>query len=330
MVLDGGRKGLGLVACLVCIVAVIGCVMATAASAAAPTWFECAKASPKNTGNYKDKACSEASTPGQGGYVLKVGLGNKDVGKTFKGKSGEVNLHVASWLHESFVCAETENDCRVKCKKASITGKDVLPSSEVEVQIVFSTCTLFTSTKCTSPGAAKAGEIRTSTLSGELGYLSEPGAVGVKLQNSSTPGGTIAEFTCGTPKEHFSGDYTKARLFGEIIASQELDVNHVNKERRIAFVSATRLGEKTFSYPVEGPPAGTEHVEYKPIVNILGWGSELSEIEKSERPANILEAEPCAEWISRESKAFSECTPVEPVGLDATFVAKGATNMVKA
>ncbi|HUH79867.1 MAG TPA: hypothetical protein VLZ06_00945 [Solirubrobacteraceae bacterium] len=318
-----------LVACLMATMAVIGCVMATGASAAAPTWFECAKASPKNTGNYRDKACAEPSTPGQGAYVLKVGLGNKDVGKAFKTKSGEVNLHVASWLHESFVCAEMENDCRVKCKKASMTGRDVLPSSEEEVQIVFSTCTLFTS-KCASPGAAKPGEIRTTVLAGELGYLNESGSVGVKLENSSSPGGTIAEFSCGTPKEHFSGDYTKARLFGAIIGQQQLDVNHVTKERRIAFVSAAQYGEQEFSYPVEGPPPGVEHVKYKPIVNLLGWSDELSEIEKFERPANVLQAEPCAEWISRESNAFTECTPVEYVGLDGAFLGKGATVEVKA
>jgi len=329
MVLDVRRAGLGLVACLVAFVAVISCVTTTSASATVPTWFECAKAVPKNTGNYRDKACNEASTPGQGGYVLKAGLGNKGLGKTFKGKSGEVNLHVASWLHESFVCSELENDCRMKCKRAAITGKDVLPSSETEVQIVFTGCSLLAS-KCTSPGASKAGEIRSSLLSGELGYLSAPGTVGVKLENSSTPGGTIAEFTCGTPKEHFSGSYTKARLLGSVVAQQEQDINHVTKERRIAFVSAARYGEKEFTYPTEGPPPGTEHVKYKPIVNLLGFAGEISEIEKSERPANVLQAEPCAEWISRESKAFTECTPVEYVGLDATFATKGATNMVKA
>ena len=329
MVLKGSRTGLALLTCLAVIVVASGCMLTTSAAANAPTWFECAKASPKNTGNYIDKACNEASTPGQGGYVLKVGLGNKGVGKAFKGKSGEVNLHVASWLPESFVCAEMGNDCRVKCKKASITGKDVLPSSEEDVQIVFSTCTLFVS-KCTSPGAFRAGEIRTTVLRGELGYLGEPDAVGVKLESSSSPGGVIAEFTCGEKKEHFSGDYTRATLSGAIIGQQERDVNHVTKERGIAFTSAARYGEQEFEYPVEGPPPGVEHVKYKPIVNLLGWGSELPEIEKFERPASVLRLEPCAEWISRESKALTECTPVEYVGLDANFQAKGATVMVKA
>lgn len=324
MVLDVRRAGLGLVACLVAILAVIGCVMTTSASATAPAWFECVKAAPKNTGNYLDKACTEPSTPGHGAYTVQRGLGNKGVGKAFKAKSEAVNLHVATWLSEKPVCAETEHDCRVKCKKGSMTGKDVLPSSEEEVEIALTGCTLFAE-KCSTPGA-KPGEIRSTTLDGELGDLGEPGAVGVKLENSSTPGGTIAEFTC----EHFSGYYTKARLFGAIIAQQERDVNDATKEFGMGFMSAPRLGEQEFEYPVAGPPPGVEHVKYKPLVNILGWGDELSEIEKHERAPSVLRAEPCAEWISRESKAASECTPDEYVGLEAAFVGKGATIMVEA
>lgn len=63
-----------------CVVAALGVsvAVATSASAAPPTWFECAKA-PKvgktHTGNYNDKLCTSFNAEGTGRFVLREGVG---------------------------------------------------------------------------------------------------------------------------------------------------------------------------------------------------------------------------------------------------------------
>lgn len=287
-------KILGL--CLVAALATVGVIATSAFAGSEPAWFECAKTSPKDTGSYKNKTCSEASEAGKGEYELKEGIGK---GKAFKGKSGEAVLHVKTWL----------GDDKVECGKGTDSGKPALPNLETDVLVTFSKCTVFTTHKCTSAGA-KAGEIKIPAMRGELGYVEESPtvSVGVKLENEASPGGLIVEFNCGI---------VEGKLKGEVIGVQEQDVNVINKESSVVDLATERYGEHEY-----------EGKKFKPLVNILGWADEVEEIEKLEKPANVLKGEFCGELI--EQLLGAECTPEAYAGQDQTTVNKGETLMVKA
>jgi hypothetical protein len=295
-----------LVPCLVAAVALLA-LASTASAAGTPTWFECAKAEPKNTGSFINKTCSEPSEPGKGKYVLKEGLGKN---KGFKGKSGQAILHVKTWL----------GDKTVECLKSKTVGKEALPNLEKEVTVSFGKCVALGTKKCTSAGA-KTGEVKMSGLKGELGYLSEePVSVGLKLESEANPGpeGELVNFEC---------EGLTVTVAGGVIGVVKKDVNAVDKESQVEYVPTESIGEHEY-----------EGKKYKPLVNLLGWGSEAAEIEKEieedlkgekakiVRP--IVKTTICGPFI--ESLLGVKCTPEAYAGLQAVNAIKGDTLMIKA
>jgi hypothetical protein len=288
--------------CVVAALATAGLISTSAFAGTQPAWFECVKASPKNSGNYKNKTCSEASEPGKGEYALKEGIGK---GKEFKGKGGAAVLHVKTWL----------GDQKVECTASSDKGKLGLPNLETSVTVTYSKCTLFGTHKCTSAGA-KAGDIVITGMRGELGYVDEsPVAVGVRLENEASPGATIVEFNCGI---------VEAKLGGQLIGEQVKDVNVIDKESTVVDLAEERYGEHEY----EGKP-------FKPTVNILGWANEVAGIEEAQAkdeeetdPAHVLKGLFCGELV--EELLGVECTPEAYAGLTQTTTNKGEALMVKA
>jgi hypothetical protein len=294
-----------------CVVAVfsLSAAIAATASAKVPTWYECGKTA--KVGKYNNKACTEENTESKGKYELKEGLGKE---KGLKGKGGLAVLHVKTWL----------GDNTIECAKSKSEGKLALPNLEKEVTVSFSKCiALKTATKPCQSGAKK-GEIKISGLSGELGYTSEsPTEVGLKLESEAHPGpkGELVKFGCGEP------GYLEVTLTGGLILKQEQDVNAISKESTTVALAGEFIGNHEY-----------EGKKYKPLVNILGWASEQSEIAteieedekgeiaKIERP--IIKALICGTFI--RSLLGVECTPEAYAGLDQTTLSKGDSLMVKA
>ncbi len=293
--------------CLVAALALTA-VVAASASAALPAWYVCAKASPKDTGAYANKTCSEVAAGHKGGYELKEGVGK---GKAFKGKGGVAALHVKTWL----------GDDKVECTSSTDSGTPVAPKGEKDVTVIYKGCKALGSKLCNSPGAA-SGEIKIAGLKGELGYVEEsPVVAGLKLESEAHPGptGELTSFECEKEIE--------ATLTGGVIGVQLKDVNSINKESELVYLAGEYIGEHVF-----------DGFKYVPLVNIVGWADEKAafeqelkedlagEIEKLERP--ILKAGLCGSLI--EKFLGVHCAPEAYSGLDTTVVNKGETLEVKA
>lgn len=289
--------------CLVAALAIAG-VLASSASAQ-PTWYECAKI--KHGGNYANSTCTEPSAPGAGAYELKPGVGK---GKAFKGKQiGQAVLHVKTWLPEAVV----------DCKSATLGGKPVAPNLEEDVTVTYKGCEtagLVGAHKCTSPGA-KTGEIKVPAMRGELGYVEESPSVvvGLRLEDEAHPGGLIVEFKCET---------VEAKVGGQLIGVQQKDVNAISKKSETVDEATERYG--THEY---------EGKAFKPVVNLLGWASEVPGIEEAQRkdeeetdPAHVLRGEFCGEFI--EETLHKTCSPPAYMGQDQTSEATGEALMIKA
>lgn len=317
-----GIKRFGAVwACLVLIVVVAVVLAAQASALPAPAWFECVKASPKDTGDYTSKTCSQESQPGAGKYALKEGVG-KD--KEIKGKAEGVVIHDKAWQPPAEnECGPHDEECTLACKSGKYQGREALPNLEKNVIITYSKCQ-FGDLECSSPDA-QPGEVKTKPLRGELGYVDEsPTAIGLKLESEATPGGTIAEVNCDSNHELFLG----ATIAGEIVGAQEGDVNNLSKDFRLVDSTAPRLGELFYDDNDYG------EIRYTPPVNLLGWAGEVAEIEASERPPQILKDVLCGEQIERQlGDGFRgegpPCGPAAYMGLDQTVVSKGEALMVK-
>ena len=320
-------RGLFVVACLLAGL-LVGAIWATGASAALPmpVWAECAKAVPSNSGDYTGKTCSEASEPGKGAYVLREGLG-KD--KEFKGKAATPAVHWQSWPDGD--CEKEHEDCKIICKSSKMSGKYALPNLEMGVQLALSGCASSGNKEvpCSSPGAKEA-EIKFKPLRGELGYVEEsPITVGLKLESQASPGGPLLELYCGgstSPSKHRIHEVLfKTTLEGAIIGVQEGNVNRLNKGSMLSDVSIARGPEQEISWELDG--GFIEHVEYEPIVNILGWAAELPEIETRELPPDVLSGRLCGQSI--EETVHAECAETSFMGLDQAVAVKGEALMVK-
>lgn len=281
-----------------CVIAAcaVAAIIASSASAAVPTWYECAKA-PKigkeKTGDYNDKLCTSPNAEGKGAYVLQEGVARD---KRFKGKSGTAVLHVQTFL----------GDEMVTCKKSIDAGVPKLPNREGGVEIVLQHC-VAQGKKCTSAGE-KAGFIRLHALTGELGYLEEsPVVVGIRLELESEPGGVIASFDC---------EGLEASVSGALIGVQQKDIDAINKESEVVFTAAENLGTVEF-----------EGHEFAPLVNALGWASEAESIAKHETAPHVLSVKLCG--VPVEAIFHEPCAPEAYAGEDATSVSKGGMLMIK-
>jgi hypothetical protein len=198
-----------LIALSVLAVFALGAIVASAASATEPGWYECAK---NKEGGKLEKGCQTEG--GKGGYEVKPGVGK---GKAFKSKGGVARLHTA---------IPGKGDVPVVCEKAKGGGNQALPNLEVKVVAHFQKCSA-AGFVCQS--GTKKGEIVTNSLAGELGYLSkEPLKIGASLTAESEPGtGLLAEFTCT--------GIASVRVHGAVIGTQEGDINAFSKTSKTVF-----------------------------------------------------------------------------------------------
>lgn len=297
--------------CLAAVSAIAGVLATSAFAGGTPTWFECAKVA-KGSGIYKNKTCTEAAEPGKGKYELKQGAGG---GKQIKGKSsGPVALRVKTWLPEQ----------RVECKSAKTeSGVALAPNLEKAVKVAYTGC-VFAQWKCASlEPAGKPGEIKTKSLTGELGYVKEssPIEVGVIFESEEAPEGPFVKFGCGVKG---MPDEVTAAIGGQVIGVQTGDVNTLSKSSTLTDLPGEYYGEHEF-----------DGYKYKPVVNIVGWGSEVEGILKAEEsneeetdPAHVLRGEFCGPFIERVLHV--PCTPPAYSGLEQTIGSKGEDLMIKA
>lgn len=142
--------------------------MATAASASAetlPEVYQCVKAKKEGKtylGHYNGKKCEESTKVEKGGkYELEpwnaAGKGGPTKVKKFKGKSSPSFLEV----HELGP---------VKCPKGTDEGEFTGPKTVGNIEVTFTKCEL---NKHPCSNTATAGEIKTNTLKGEIGYYDE-------------------------------------------------------------------------------------------------------------------------------------------------------------
>lgn len=305
-----GIKSLGL--CIAAVLALCGLLAATAAAETlpAPVWATCAKASPKDTGKYKNKTCSESEPSGKGKYELVAGVGK---GKAFKGKTAkgeEVVLDVK-------VPQSGSGSFEIKCASGKDAGTPVAPNLEEKVTASLSKC-VFVGKECETKGAKK-GEIKVTGLKGELGYIEEGGSpkVGVELK-SEAESGIMSEFNC-------EGNSVEAKISGEVIGEEAGQVNTISKDSDAIFEPGEFYGQHEFGGK-----------QYKPVVNIVGFADEREAIEECEaernnceeaHPAHVLTGVFCGTFIKAQLGA--ECTPPTYTGLKTKFINKGEALEIK-
>jgi hypothetical protein len=301
-------KFLGLAA--VVVVAALG-VLASSAGATTPAWFECAKAPSKN-GKFNDKACTQKNETSTGKYELQEGVG-KD--KAFKGKGAAAKLEVET----------PYGNFPINCGQASTGGKPAPPNKETEVSFAFKKCE-FESQSCKTPGGKK-GEIKGSGLVAELGDVEPeegktPPAVGLKIVNPGGEKEPLASFECGEGEK--AGFVKKSLLLGSVIGVVEKDVNVISKEQTLTYKALAQFKEHEFGGK-----------KYKPLVNIVGFSSEVEKIEEcaglectEEYPAHVIRGEFCGKFV--ENILGKECTPPTYAGLNGNDASKGEALMIKA
>jgi hypothetical protein len=236
--------------CLVAVFALSAIASATA-SAELPEVVQCVKAAKvgkKYTGHYNDKKCTSKDEAGEGKYELepwnlgskteKTGKGGKL--KKFKGKSGTAFLEVVGLGP-------------VTCSKGADEGEFTGPKTVGNINVTFTGCEL-NKIKCESEGA-KVGEIKTTTLKGEIGYFDErfETAVtkGVAIKLSAQSGVLLAEHvSCGSILFQ-----VKASVIGEV----EPPYNTFTKEVKLKFQQSS--GHQAIRR-LEGEPIPEEEIEH--------------------------------------------------------------------
>ena len=281
----------------VVLVATLGVLATTASAEPVPTWFECAKASPKNTGNENNKTCTEKNETGTGKYELKEGVGKA---KAFKGKAkGLVGFKVKS----------PQGTFPITCESIKGSATPALPNLEKNVNLTLGKCE-FVGEKCSTVGG-KGVEIKGE---GELGYVEGSTKVGLEIKNALGEESNVAAFECGA-------NVVKAEMFGAVIGVVEGDVNVVSKESTLTYLAAEQYGKHLF-----------DATEYEPSVNIVGFSPEGEEasacfasVPKSpaeeaaqtkcqeEHPPHVLRGEYCGKFV--KGVLGAECTPATYTGL---------------
>lgn len=229
-------------------------VAAASASAAAPEYQVCAKASKnaekKYTGKYSNKTCSEENVKNEGKYELESWEHAKKL--AFKGSGGEGVLSVYTGITKVAV---------TKCEKAKSVGEVTGPKTFTTV-VTFEKCK--TSGKvCTSTGA-KAGDIVTYTLDGEIGPISTGTGVGVKITGAG-PEHLSAKFEC---------EGLVAETKGSVVGEQTGDLTEAAKSWGNVFTTNAQ-GEPT----IRSFTGGT----YEPLLTkLIQEGKSLGEYESGE------------------------------------------------
>ena len=201
------------------------------ASASDPALYQCGAAA-KNaekhyTGAY-EKGCKTLNPKHEGKYEFeewKLGtkenkLGKKGKVKKFKTKGkhdANLEVPVAGGIH----CANTE-----------ASGEFTGPKTAKLAPVVFTGCK-YSLYSCQS--GAKAGEIVTNPLQGDLGYLdASKHKVGVDLKAEEGYGGVNAEFTCGSE----AGEYFRFQVSGSVVGEVVSAANVFTKVAALKFDQA--------------------------------------------------------------------------------------------
>lgn len=224
--------GLALAAAMV----VAAAVAAPSVLAAEPAFYACAKA-PKvqgrHTGGFDDKTCSEPDANGEGRYEFEEGIGK---GKPFKGKGKGADL-------------EVKGLGGISCTSSADSGRFTGPGTAAGVEVVLKGCE-FLHLRCEN--TATPGEVRTSPLVGEVGYVEggrESHEVGVAL--SAQAGLYDIEFRCGE---------IEVRASGTVIARVTSPLNVFTKETALLFQQSA--GEQRIK-KLEGGPEVSLFAEVK-------------------------------------------------------------------
>ena len=169
----------------------VACAVAACASAAIaasamaepPDWGRCVP-SATHSGKFTGPRCTLKAPKGNGAYEFEAEPSAKP---GFTGEGEEVSF-------------ETTGGHRILCAVAQAEGKYTGAKTET-AKITFVGCTTKSgaaSVPCrTNP--AKEGEIETSELEGEIGYVTFQGKKAVALDLKGKSGGSFATYTCGTP-----------------------------------------------------------------------------------------------------------------------------------
>lgn len=184
--------------------AVVACAaMASAASAAEPAFYECAKL---KGGAFGNKTCSEAAMPGKGKFELAEGIGSKHA---FSSKIETFRMDVG--------------ELEITCEKSRLSGEFTSTTSLGNVHIELANCN---EGECGEKVVHHVGVIEVGPLAGPIGYVSkETHEVAVNLAPES--GTTLAEFNCakaGPPAY---------RLKGSLFAKFETGVNAFTKTPKL-------------------------------------------------------------------------------------------------
>jgi hypothetical protein len=197
-----GRRELWSLTLILSLAVAVG--WAASAQAEGPTWYECAK---QVGGKYENGCATESAT---GKFEKIPGV---DKGKAFKGKTGEIIIHMT---------LPGKGDFPTVCEGPTKTeGVPTAPNGVSHVVIKFTGCRQFGDLRCQS--GTKSGEIVSESLVGALGYVSKsPLEVGLELTSEAEPGvGLAAEFVCtGVAVERWKG---------RVIGTQSGDIDAIAK-----------------------------------------------------------------------------------------------------
>jgi hypothetical protein len=157
-----------------CLIAVFALsAVAASGASAAPEYFTCVKAVPKNTGNYTDKECSNPASPaGTGKYERASAVGATDSSKT-----------------KTAVLSTPAIGGKVTCKKSTGTSK-ITSATTDEDEVTFVDCTS-EGKPCQNAGGS-SGVIKTNPLLTTVVSSTE-----TEFTSLSGRSGYQAEFECG-------------------------------------------------------------------------------------------------------------------------------------
>ncbi len=265
--------------CLVAVFAVTA-VIASSASAAAPEYFTCLKASPKNTGEYTEKECfTKAGTPKTGGYERAAWNAGKK--HSFKGKGKDPKNNQVNPLGECLKPTEAEKKAKeestgkpveceeyskgvgkvegtTECKTESLVGELTGPKTDTW-KTTYKSCEA-SKNKCLSKDK-KSGEIVTEQLEGELVFLNAAKTkVGLRVKSTDGPIGGVSEthrlaqYACG-PKT--SPEAVNIEAFGEVLTETISPLEKAQKAQKNEVKEGPLKLQGTGGMYVEEAPFGS-------------------------------------------------------------------------
>jgi hypothetical protein len=160
-------------------------IAASAAAAAPPEWGQC-QLSPNHTGEFVGSRCTSKS-PNHGGAYEWVPEPSLKPGFTDVGEG---------------ISLETTGKRKVTCAGATQEGSYTGPKTEKTVlTLIGCTTKLGSETVQCRSNPAKEGELESTELVGEIGFVTLSGkkAVALDLKAASAASGVIFAYTCGSP-----------------------------------------------------------------------------------------------------------------------------------